>query len=186
MAKAHESDTDAALVEQTRAGSKAAFEGLVRRHYRTAFAVAFAISGSRADAEDICQEAMIKSLERIDSCRTPDRFGAWLAEIVRNRALNHLEHTRVRRTESLDEMELGQDTSTPVTNLDRRELGRKLEHAITQLTQREREVVLLHDMDGMNHRDIAGSMGITVALQRTPEIARALARAQNAGVNDGQ
>lgn len=166
MVDAHERDTDAALVEQTRAGSKTAFEGLVRRHYRTAFAVAFAISGSRADAEDICQEALIKSLERIDSCRTPDRFGAWLSEIVRNRALNHLEHARVRKSESLDDVEVGQDTSTPETNLNRRELGRKLEVAITKLTPREREVVLLHDMDGMNHRDIAGSMGISEVMSR--------------------
>ena len=166
MAEAHEQDTDAELVEQTRAGSKTAFEGLVRRHYRTAFAVALAICGSRADAEDICQESFIKSLERIDSCRTPDRFGAWLSEIVRNRALNHLEHARVRRSESLDEVEVGQDTSTPETELRRRDLGRKLEAAITRLTPREREVVLLHDLEGMNHRDISGNMGISEVMSR--------------------
>lgn len=166
MADAHERDSDAALVEQTRAGSKTAFEGLVRRHYRTAYAVAFAICGSRADAEDICQEAFIKSLERIDSCRTPDRFGAWLSEIVRNRSLNHLEHARVRRSESLDDVEVGQDKSTPETELQRRELGRKLENAITKLTAREREVVLLHDMDGMNHREIAGIVGVSEVMSR--------------------
>lgn len=166
MADAHERDTDAALVEQTRAGSKMAFEGLVRRHYRTAYAVALAICGSRADAEDVCQEAFIKSLERIDTCRTPDRFGAWLCEIVRNRALNHLEHARVRRSESLDDVEVGQETHTPDSNLKRRELGRQLEMAITKLTPREREVVLLHDMDGMNHRDIAGTMGISEVMSR--------------------
>ena len=166
MVDANERDNDSALVEQTRAGSKTAFEGLVRRYYRTAYAVAFAICGSRADAEDICQEAFIKSLERIDSCRTPDRFGAWLSEIVRNRALNHLDHARVRKSESLDDVEVGQDTHTPETNLNRKELGRKLEVAITKLTPREREVVLLHDMDGMNHRDIAGSMGISEVMSR--------------------
>jgi RNA polymerase sigma-70 factor (ECF subfamily) len=166
MADAHANDSDATLVEQTRAGSKTAFEGLVRRHYRTAYAVAFAICGARADAEDVCQEAFIKSLERIDSCRTPDRFGGWLSEIVRNRALNHLDHARVRKSESLDDMEVGQDTATPETELKRRELGRKLETAITKLNMREREVVLLHDMDGMNHRDIAGIMGISEVMSR--------------------
>ncbi len=166
MADEHERDSDSGLVEQTRAGSKTAFEGLVRRHYRTAYAVAFAICGSQVDAEDICQEAFIKSLERIDSCRTPERFGAWLSEIVRNRALNHLDHARVRRSETLDDVEVGQNTMTPATHLSRKQLGQKLEVAITKLTPREREVVLLHDMDGMNHRDIAGCMGISEVMSR--------------------
>lgn len=166
MAEAHEQASDAVLVAQTRNGSNAAFERLVRRHYRTAFAVAMAICGSRADAEDVCQEAFIKSLERIDSCRTPDRFGAWLSEIVRNRALNHLEHARVRRADSIDEVEVGQATATPETVLERREIGRQLESAIVQLQPRQREVVLLHDLDGWSHREIADCMGISEVMSR--------------------
>lgn len=159
-------DSDAVLVTQSRAGSRTAFEELVRRHYRTAFTVAFAISGNRADAEDICQEAMIKALERIDTCRTPDRFGSWLSEIARNRALNHLEHTRVRRAESIDDMEIGHDRETPETVHNRHELGRRLEHAIQQLAPRQREVVLLHDLDGWSHRDIAGFLGVSEVMSR--------------------
>ncbi len=166
MAEAHERDSDAVLVAQTRAGNRTAFERLVRRHYRTAFAVAIAICGSRADAEDVCQEAMIRSLEKIDSCRTPDRFGAWLSEIVRNRALNHLEHARVRRTESLDDGEYGQIETTPETNLERREIGRRLESALVHLSPRQREVVLLHDLDGWTHRDIAESIGVSEVMSR--------------------
>lgn len=166
MAEAHEHDSDAVLVAQTRAGSKTAFEGLVRRHYRTAFAVAMAICGSRADAEDVCQEAMIRSLERIDSCHTPDRFGAWLSEIVRNRALNHLEYAKVRHSESLDDIEIGQESMTPETNFKRTTLARKLEAAIAKLAPRQREVVLLHDLDGMSHREIADSMGISEVMSR--------------------
>ena len=166
MVEAQEHDSDAALVAQARAGSKAAFESLVRRHYRTAFAVALAICASRADAEDICQEAFIKSLERLDSCRTPDRFGAWLSEIVRNRALNHLEHARVRRAEPIHDIEIGQDTVTPETNYRRRELGRHLETALVTLAPRLREVVLLHDLDGWSHREIADNMGISEVMSR--------------------
>lgn len=192
MAEAHEKDSDADLVVQTRAGSKTAFNGLVRRHYRTAFTVALAICGSRADAEDVCQEAFIKSLERIDSCRTPERFGAWLSEIVRNRALNHLEHARVRRAESLDDVEVGQETATPATDLKRRELGRKLEDAIIKLNAREREVVLLHDLDGMSHREIAGIMGLSEVMSRQllftarQTLRGILGAARTQGKTDGQ
>ena len=166
MAEAPERDNDAVLVARTRAGSQAAFEQLVRRHYRTAFAVALAICGSRADAEDVCQDALIRSLERIESCRTPERFGAWLSEIVRNRALNHLEHARVRRTESLDDAEFGQTGSTPETTLERHTLGKKLEAALTQLSPKQREVVLLHDLDGWSHSDIAENLGVSEVMSR--------------------
>lgn len=166
MAEAHERASDAVLVAQTRSGNGAAFERLVRRHYRTTFAVALAICGSRADAEDVCQEAMIRALEKIDSCRTPERFGAWLSEIVRNRALNHLEHARVRRAEPLEDGEFGQDTTTPETNLVRREVGKRLEAALVKLSPRQREVVLLHDLDGWSHREIADNMGVSEVMSR--------------------
>lgn len=166
MAEAHERDSDAILVARTRDGESSAFEQLVRRHYRLAFSVALAICGTRADAEDVCQEAFIRSLERIESCRTPERFAAWLTEIVRNRALNHLEHNRVRRAESLDDFEVSQDNQTPETALRRRELGRKLETAIVRLAPRQREVVLLHDLDGWSHREIAQAMGISEIMSR--------------------
>jgi RNA polymerase sigma-70 factor (ECF subfamily) len=166
MAEAQERTGDAVLVAQTRAGDRTAFEKLVRRHYRTAFAVAIAICGSRVDAEDVCQEAMIRSLEKIDSCRTPDRFGAWLSEIVRNRALNFLEHARVRRTESIDDGEYGQTEITPETTLERRELGQSLEAALVRLSPRQREVVLLHDLDGWSHREIAENIGVSEVMSR--------------------
>jgi RNA polymerase sigma-70 factor (ECF subfamily) len=166
MAEAQERDNDAVLVAQTRAGNQAAFEQLVRRHYRAAYAVAMAICGSRADAEDVCQDALIRALERIESCRTPERFGAWLSEIVRNRALNHLEHAKVRRSEPLDDADVGQAHTTPETVLARRELGRRLEQALVQLSPKQREVVLLHDMDDWSHREIADAMGVSEVMSR--------------------
>lgn len=62
---------DAALIVRARAGDADAFEELVRRHYRAAFAVALATAGSRQDAEDACQDAWVRALERLDSLRNP-------------------------------------------------------------------------------------------------------------------
>lgn len=165
MAQTHEPDNDAALVAQSRAGNAAAFEQLVRRHYRAAFAVALAICGSRADAEDVCQDAIIKALEKLDSCRTPDRFGPWLSEIVRNHALNALDHARVRRADPLED-DSGADERTPDRNLERRELAGRLERALATLSPREREVVVLHDLDGWNHRQISQMIGASEVMSR--------------------
>lgn len=69
---------DAALVARARRGDAAAFEALVARHYRAVFAVALAVLGSAADAEDATQDAFAVGLARLDDCRTPARVGAWL------------------------------------------------------------------------------------------------------------
>ena len=87
---------DAELVARARKGDGAGFDALVRRHYRAAYAVALAVLGRRDDAEDICQEAWIRVLERIDDCRDPSRFVYWMLQIVRNRARNHLAYRQVR------------------------------------------------------------------------------------------
>ena len=94
--------TDASLVERARRGDEKAFEALVRRHFRAAFAVALSVVGEVADAEDVCQDALVKALERLDDCRDPQRFVAWLLRIVRNRALNFRDYRRVRATEPLE------------------------------------------------------------------------------------
>ena len=60
---------DAALVARVREGDAAACEELVRRHYGAAFAVALAVAGSRSDAEDVCQDAWVWALEKLDSLR---------------------------------------------------------------------------------------------------------------------
>src|SRR5438552_2280257 len=87
-------DSDRELVERARAGEVPAVEALVRRHLRTACAVALAVLGSRSDADDLAQESFVLALQRLDSCREPERFRAWLCQIVRNRALNALASRR--------------------------------------------------------------------------------------------
>src|SRR6185437_6205330 len=95
-------DTDAQLVELARGGDSDAFERLVRRHLRAAYLVALAAIGEVADAEDICQDAFIIALERLDDCRYPDRFLAWLLRIVRNQAHSLRRRQRVRRALPLE------------------------------------------------------------------------------------
>src|SRR5688572_30141002 len=102
MSFASESESDAALVARTRAGEAAAFEILVRRYFRAAFLVALARVRERSDAEDVCQEALLRSWQRIHECRDPSRFAAWLIRIVRNTALNRREYLDLRATAPLD------------------------------------------------------------------------------------
>jgi RNA polymerase sigma-70 factor (ECF subfamily) len=153
--------SDATLVERTRRGDAAAFDALVRRHLRAAYAVALARVGEPADAEDVCQDAFITALRRIDDCRQPDRFAAWLLRIVRNRAHDHVRGRTVREAVPLDEDSLASTGPDPLREASRAELHTDLIEALAGLTELQREVLLLFDLEGWSHREIAERLGIS-------------------------
>src|ERR1700704_1746778 len=126
-------ESDASLVTRVRLGDSAAFEALLRRHFRAAYLVAFSRVGERADAEDVCQEAFLRSWESIQECRDPSRFSAWLIRIVRNTALNRREYLKVRAAESLDELTQVASASRTSHQTDQEELRATLQRALAQL-----------------------------------------------------
>jgi RNA polymerase sigma-70 factor (ECF subfamily) len=156
---------DAELVARTCAGDARAFDALVRRHYRSAYAVALAQMGSRADAEDVCHDALVRAAERLEDCRTPERFAQWLCAIVRNHARNVLARNNVRRASSL-EHETVASADDSARNAELSELRVRLEAALATLTPIQREVVLLHDLDGWTHDSIAESIGTSAGMSR--------------------
>ena len=85
--------SDRTLVVRVRTGDPRAFELLVRRHLRIAHAVArTTLNGDADEVDDVVQESFIVALQKIDECRDPARFRAWLLTIVRNRAHNQREY----------------------------------------------------------------------------------------------
>jgi len=156
---------DAELVARTLAGDAAAFELLVRRHYGGAYAVALAVLGVRADAEDACHDGFVQAAAHLGECRHPGRFGAWLRTIVRNQARNAMAKQSVRRAEPLEEWTAAGDADAHRT-VERAELARRLETALAVLAPTQREVLLLHDLEDWPHEEIARSLGISVVMSR--------------------
>ncbi len=160
-----ETTPDAAYIERARRGDASAFETLVRRYYRAAYAVALALLSNSMDAEDVCQDAFLKALERLDDCREPDKFASWLLRIVRNRAHNFRAYRRVRATESL-ELTGAAGRQDSARDAERADLRERLEEALGQLGEIQRQVVLLHDLEGLKHGEIAGHLAISEGMSR--------------------
>jgi RNA polymerase sigma-70 factor, ECF subfamily len=154
-------ETDAALVLRARGGEAGAFETLVRRHLRAAYAVALAQLGHEADAEDAAQDAFVTALQRLDECRDPGQFAPWLLAIVRNRARDRRRWRTVRDTLPLDAASEAPGSSDPAADAERGELRDDLLAALATLPETQREVVLLFDLEGWSHREIAARLGIT-------------------------
>jgi len=152
------------LVERARRGDTQAFETLVRGHYRAAYAAALARTGNAMDAEDVVQDGFIRALEHLDQC-DPDRFSAWLLTIVRNRAHNVRDRERIRDAAPLDAIPLEGPSRTDAAT-EQGELGRLLEEAMTDLSPIQREVLLLHDLEGWKHKEIAETLDLSEVMAR--------------------
>jgi RNA polymerase sigma-70 factor, ECF subfamily len=157
------SDTD--LISRALAGDATGFELLVRRHYRTAFSVALAQTANRADAEDACHDAFLRAAQRLGDCRQPERFAFWLGSIVRNLARNMTTRGVLRRATPLEPQTVAA-RDDPARDAEIADLRRHLEAALALLTTVQREVVLLHDLDGWTHADIAAAIGTSEGMSR--------------------
>jgi RNA polymerase sigma-70 factor (ECF subfamily) len=159
-------DTDAALVARVRAGDARAADRLLGRYLRACRAVALAVTGDEADADDACQDGFVQAIERIDDCRHPARFGGWLLQIVRNRARNLVRHRAVRAAEPLDRYETAGALSASA-EVEGMELRARLLSALAELPETQREVVLLHDLEGWTHEEIAGRLELPAGTVRS-------------------
>ena len=153
----------ASLVIRAQRGDRNSFATLTRTYLRAAYAVALSILGRPSDAEDIAQDALLLAFERLDSCREPERFAGWLLQIVRNQARNALVSRRLRDVPAdVTSEEPCSELPPPDSSIHRSQLLL----ALSRLTSIRREVVLLHDLEGWTHAEIAGALRISELTSR--------------------
>lgn len=153
----------AALVERALRGEARAAEELVRRHLRAAVAVALAVVGDPSDAEDVAHDAFVLAFEQLETCREPERFAGWLMQIVRHRALNAAVQGRTRRA-TAERLPVEGEARAPEAG--RIALRQALSSGLEQLSSAQREVVLLHDLQGLTHAEVAGALQISEVMSR--------------------
>jgi RNA polymerase sigma-70 factor (ECF subfamily) len=162
-AKSMFSDSDPeTLVARAIGGDREAFEGIARRYLRVAYAVALAHLRRPEDAEDVAQDVMVTAFERLHTLRAPARLGAWVSEIARNQARNWMKRRRLRE-------QPGEPRPVEVPDRDSSETSgyrTALIHALERLTPIQREVVLLHDLEGWTHPEIADAIDLSVTASR--------------------
>jgi RNA polymerase sigma-70 factor (ECF subfamily) len=143
------------------AGDTAAFDLLVRRYMRPAFAVAYRVLGHREDAEDVVQEAFLAALANIRTFDTARRFGPWLYRIVVTRGLNFRKARSRRTTEALDDGGVPSALPGPAADAEQDGLRATIAEALSRLPERQRMVVQLFDLDGFSGAEIGAMLGIS-------------------------
>ncbi len=150
---------EADLVARTLSGDKAAFGVLVERYAAQARRVARAVLGDPDDADDAAQDGFLSALVKLGQYDARRPFGPWLMRIVANAATDRRRRRQVRRAESLDPSLVG-GGPRPDAEAVRSELADRLRAALAELPARRRTAVVLFDVEGYSHAEIAGILGI--------------------------
>jgi RNA polymerase sigma-70 factor (ECF subfamily) len=162
-----------------------AFEALYRRHNGRVHGVILRLVGGHAGrAEDLTQEAFVRAWQALPSYRFESAFTTWLHRLAVNTALMELRARKSRPQASDDEDALDM-IGTPDSAGHGTALSMDLERAVATLPPRARAVLVLHDVEGWKHEEIAVELGMAVGSSKAQlHRARGLLRTRLGGSHD--
>ncbi len=152
------------LVEKAKLGDREAFGELVALHQHEVYTLAARLMRDRDLAQDVSQDAFIRAWRAMPKFRGDAKFSTWMHRITVNTAWTHrTKHKRVR-LDPLESMaaEPQADTLDPVRAGEAATASPRIEEALMQLTSSVRAVVVLKDVYGWSHSEIADHLRISV------------------------
>jgi RNA polymerase sigma-70 factor, ECF subfamily len=163
---------DAILVREARGGETAAYGELVRRYQDRVYTLVFGLIQNHDDALDLTQDVFVRAHASLRHFREEAVFYTWLYRIALNACIDfNRRKKRYPEPCSLSDQELTEGGFEPPDRrplhqpelaLENRELGRLLRRAIERLPEPQRIAVVLHDIEGLQHKEIAALLNCPV------------------------
>jgi RNA polymerase sigma-70 factor (ECF subfamily) len=175
--KTSQREADRIVVERVQNGDVGAYDILVHRYRERLYSVVYNLTSNREDATDLTQEAFIKAFQSINRFQGKSSFYTWIYRIAVNNTLSHLKKYRNRKFLSFDNLDneasqsdifeaVAAKTKTEKATL-MRELHEKLNEALQKLSLKHRSVVVLFEIEGMSHEQIAEILKCSVGTVRS-------------------
>ena len=153
------SDEFGALVDRARGGSPEALAALYRAHGAALYRLAYRLTGTREDGEDVLHDVFVGLPEALGRYEERGSFTGWLKRVTARVALSRVRSRRRRREVPL---ELAGPGSEPLLDPN----GIALQVAVNRLPDRLRDVIVLKEIEGYSHREVADLLGISVVASR--------------------
>lgn len=160
-----ERDLDWVIVQKVQAGNVGAFDALVQKYREKIFSVVYNMTSNRDDASDITQDTFIKAFQAIGRFKGKSSFFTWIYRIAINTTMTFLKKRGRRRYisyEKIDEEVSNSEIFERLTANNRTEKGallqelqEKLNDSLQKLSPKHRTVVVLHEIEGLDHAEIA-------------------------------
>jgi RNA polymerase sigma-70 factor, ECF subfamily len=161
----HESDRTS--VARTCDGDSEGFRSLVERHSRYVFNVAYRLTGSAQDAEDIVQDTFLKAYRQLSRFEARADFRTWIHRIAVNRSIDLIRSRKHRELgQDPEDLERGADAGAgavaagPDRLLLSAEIRERVSEGLSHLTPSERLAFTLRHVEGLSIRDVASAMGL--------------------------
>jgi RNA polymerase sigma factor (sigma-70 family) len=168
---------DTELVRLSQQGDVRAFDELMQRYHSRIYALLYNMTSNREDAEDLIQEVFLKAYKALPKFKGQSSFYTWVYRIAVNRAINYVKKRKRRQALSLDDIDLGLERdeflvemssrSTPFRDAKLTELQQKLNEALQTLSEKHRAVVIMHDIEGIQHNEIGEIIGCSAGTVRS-------------------
>jgi RNA polymerase sigma-70 factor (ECF subfamily) len=167
MPDPQENSSDTDLVRSAQKGDMQAFEELVARHRDRVYARAYSMMRNEDEALDLSQDAWVKGWQRLGQFQGDSSFATWMTRIVINLCLDQLRKLKRKRAESLEAMaeesggverQMPVIWPNPAEGLERAELRARINRALDQLSDEHRTVLILHEFEQMEYKQIARRM----------------------------
>ena len=182
---AERSDSEAAsipseemvLVDRARGGDLRAYDELVKRYQERIYATVYHMTSNHEDANDLAQESFVKAYQALKSFKGGSSFYTWLYRIAVNKTINFLKQRKNRQHMSLNDLDFNAEhdpdlvalisDKTPRREAGLTELQEKLNGALLKLSEHHRLAVVLHDVQGLSHEEIAKVMECNIGTVRS-------------------
>jgi RNA polymerase sigma-70 factor (ECF subfamily) len=150
----------AELVRHAQLGSERSFRDLMSAYVGAFYGLARRYCGSHEEADDVLQDAFVKVFQNLGGLSRPEAFFPWSRRILINTALDHIRRRRRGQeleveVENLEETPHEEGVEAPDRQVEQREFFGRLGRALDSLPPRQREIVTLHDVDGLSTEEIA-------------------------------
>lgn len=151
---------DAALVARIQRGDADAFDELVSPLLPRAIVLARRLMEHQEDADDLVQDACLRTLERLDQFDTRRAFAPWFFRVLMNLGLNAQQARLVRRHEAVSSHTVD-ESSGPDAHAESADVRERFGQAVRRLSPRQRQIVMLHDADGWSAAEIGESLTLS-------------------------
>jgi RNA polymerase sigma-70 factor (ECF subfamily) len=168
--------SDEELVRRVQSGDASAFDQLIDRYKSRLYGVIYNMLSNHEDAADLSQEVFLKAFKSIHKFRSDSNFYTWLYRIGINTGLNFIKKRKEAPLSlnpwnpEAEEEQVLKELASPESvrgTLDSDEIREKLNEALQKLSEEHRTVVVLHDIEGMRHQEIAKVLGCSEATARS-------------------
>ena len=150
-----------------RGGDEGAYDYLVTKYLKRVVSVAWNIVRNAHDAEDLAQEAFVRAYRNLNRFREGEPFGPWIYRIVTNLALDVVKHQSRFRHEEITGQEPAARRDLANLPAETNELAMRIDAALESLPEMQRVVARLSLVEGFDHPEIAGMMGLSEGTVRS-------------------